>query len=209
MSDDEITKEKILSACKDRFMREGFARVSVDEISNELAMSKKTFYKHFSSKEDLVQQIVERFMGEIRGNIERILLSENTAVEKLSETMTTIAMAAGKVLPFFGQDVRKRLPDLWKRIEEFRRERISEIFNRLIDQGIREGYMRQDLNRRVLLLCLFSAVDGIVQPHVLAAESFSVSEGIRGILNIFFRGVLTQSGVDQFDRLTSRAYQPQ
>ena len=69
MSEDEITKEKIFSVCEERFFREGFASVSVDEISTNLAMSKKTFYKHFASKEDLVQQIMERFMGTVRSHV--------------------------------------------------------------------------------------------------------------------------------------------
>ncbi len=201
MPEDEIIKEKIFSTCQDRFLKEGFARTSVDEIATDLAMSKKTFYKYFSSKEDLVQQIMERFMGSVRGNVERILLSDKSAVEKLSEIIAMIGTNAGRLSPAFGQDIQRRIPQLWKHIEEFRRQRISEVFARLITQGVNEGTMRPDMNARVFLMCVLGSIDRIMQPHLLANESFSVGDAVKEILNIFFRGGLTQKGRDQFEQL--------
>ncbi|MEK7250639.1 MAG: hypothetical protein AAB209_09475, partial [Bacteroidota bacterium] len=89
----------------------------------------------------------------------------------------------------------------WKRIEDFRRERISDVFNRLITQGVSEGTMRPEMNKRVFLMCVVSAIDGIMQPHILANESFSVSDAIREILSVFFVGALTQQGRIQFEQL--------
>jgi AcrR family transcriptional regulator len=200
MSEDDITKEKIFSAGQDRFWKEGFSRISVDEITTDLAMSKKTFYKYYSSKEDLVRQIMERFMGNVRTNVERILLSDKNAVEKLSEVITMIGNNAGRLTPTFGQDIKRRIPALWKHIEEFRRQRISDVFARLIKQGIDEGTIRADMNPRVFLLSVLGSIDRIMQPDVLVHESFSISDALHEILNIFFRGGLTPKGRDQFEQ---------
>jgi AcrR family transcriptional regulator len=207
MSEDEIIKERIFSTCQDRFLKEGFARISVDEITTDLAMSKKTFYKYFSSKEDLVQQIMERFMRGVRGNIERILLSDKSAVEKLSEIIAMIGNNAGRLSPAFGQDIQRRIPHLWKHIEEFRRQRVSEVFARLIAQGVNQGTMRPDMNARVFLMCVLGSIDRIMQPEVLVHESFSVAGAIQEIMGIFFRGALTQKGKDQFEELENTRQQ--
>ena len=200
MSEDEITKEKIFSACQDRFVREGFASISVDEIATDLAMSKKTFYKHFASKEDLVQQIMERFMGTIRSHVEHTLLSDKSAIEKLSEVFTMIATNASRLAPAFGRDIQRRLPHLWKHIEDFRRQRISDVFTRLNRQGVEEGTMRAEMNERLFLMCILAAIDRIMQPEVLANESFSVGGAIQEIIGIFFKGALTQKGREQFEQ---------
>ncbi|MEK9137184.1 MAG: hypothetical protein AAB393_08680, partial [Bacteroidota bacterium] len=147
------------------------------------------------------QQIIERFMGSVRGNVERILLSDMSAVEKLSEIIAMIGTNAGRLSPAFGQDIQRRIPQLWKHIEEFRRQRISEVFARLITQGVNEGTMRPDMNARVFLMCVLGSIDRIMQPHLLANESFSVGDAVKEILNIFFRGGLTQKGRDQFEQL--------
>jgi len=201
MPEDHITKEKIISASQERFFKEGFSKISVDEIATDLAMSKKTFYKFFTSKEDLTQQIMERFMGNVRTNVERILLSNLSAVEKLSEVITMIATNASHLMPVFGQDIKKHIPHLWKSIEDFRRQRISEVFARLIKQGIDEGAIRPDLNGRVFLMSVLGAIERIMQPDVLVHESFSVSDALKEILGLFFRGGLTQKGRDQFEQL--------
>ncbi len=201
MLEDDLTKEKIFSFCQERFLKEGFSRITVDEIAADLGISKKTFYKFFSGKEDVVQQIMERVMGGIRTNIERIMQTDKSAVEKHSEIITLIATNASSLMPVFGQDIKKRMPPFWKRIEEFRRERIADVFNRLITQGVSEGTMRPEMNKRVFLMCVISSIDGIMQPQILAHESFSVSDAIREILSVFFAGALTQQGRLQFEQL--------
>ena len=203
MSEDEIIKEKIFSACRERFLKEGFAKTSVDEISSDLAISKKTFYKYFASKEDLVQQIMERFLGGVRTNVERILINDKSAVEKLSEVIGMIASNAGQIMPMFGQDIKKRIPQLWKHIEDFRRQRISEVIARLVKQGVAEGTMRPEMNHRVFLMAVLATIDGVIQPHILAEESFSLSDALKEVINIFFNGALTEKGREQFKLLHS------
>jgi AcrR family transcriptional regulator len=201
MSDDEIVKERILDSCRERFLRDGFARLTVDEIAADLGISKKTFYKHFKNKEALVQTIMDRTMATIKGRVEQILLSDARAVEKLSQIIQLMATHVSRLVPVFGNDIQKRMPHLWKQIEEFRRQRISEIFGRLTTQGVSEGTMRADMNQRVFLLCVLGSIDRVMQPHVLANESFSVSDAIREILGIFFQGGLTPAGRQQFEQL--------
>ena len=40
-------------------MHEGFSKVTLDEIATELGMSKKTLYKYFEDKEDLLRAGIE------------------------------------------------------------------------------------------------------------------------------------------------------
>jgi len=207
MVEDDVIKEKIFAFCQDRFIREGFASTSVDELSADLSISKKTFYKYFSGKEDIVQQIMDRFMETIRANVERILLSDRSAVEKFSEVITMIATNASRLIPAFGRDLQRRMPHLWKQIEEFRRQRISDVFTHLNRQGIQEGTMRPDMNPRVFLMSVLASIDRIMQPEVLANESFSVRGAIEEIMGIFFKGAMTQKGRDQFDEFMLTNYQ--
>lgn len=201
MSEDDIIKERILTTCQERFFKEGFAATSVDEISTDLAMSKKTFYKYFSSKDDLVRQIMHRFMGRMRVKSEEILLENSSAVEKLSAFITLLGTNASRLTPLYGKDIKKHIPQLWKEIEEFRQERISWMFARLTKQGMDEGTVRPDMNPRVFLMSILGTIERIMQPDVLIHESFSVSDALAEILNIFFRGGLTQKGREQFEDL--------
>ena len=83
MNDEDSTRERILSHASERFFRDGFARVSVDEIATELAISKKTIYKYFDSKDDLVARVVERRMGEVRRRVVSVIDTDRNFIEKL------------------------------------------------------------------------------------------------------------------------------
>jgi AcrR family transcriptional regulator len=49
-------KEKIIQRATDLFLKLGFKSVTMDDIANEMAISKKTIYTHFKNKTDLVKE---------------------------------------------------------------------------------------------------------------------------------------------------------
>jgi hypothetical protein len=97
--------------------------------------------------------------------------------------------------------VQRHLPQLWSRIEKFRRERLAKSITQLLEQGMREGYIRKGVNARVFQLALLASVDGIMQPHILSNESFSSKEALQAIMDIFFQGIFTDSARREFNEL--------
>ena len=87
----ENSKERILSHASDRFLREGFLRVSVDEVASDLIMSKRTLYSVFPSKETLVRQVVDHLLAEVHANLEEIQGSEDAFIGTFHRTMTFLA----------------------------------------------------------------------------------------------------------------------
>ncbi len=73
---DLAQKQRILEAVRDRMLPEGFSRLSVEEIAAMFGMSKKTFYKFFPTKEDLINQVADRIMAEGRATMGKIIGSD-------------------------------------------------------------------------------------------------------------------------------------
>ena len=53
------TRQRLLEAALSRFYRDGFANVGLDQIIDEVGISKTAFYKHFESKDDLMVAILD------------------------------------------------------------------------------------------------------------------------------------------------------
>ncbi len=53
-------KEEILIAALNLFARDGYEAVSVSQIAGELGMTKEALYRHYKSKKDIFNCIVER-----------------------------------------------------------------------------------------------------------------------------------------------------
>jgi hypothetical protein len=140
-------------------------------------------------------------MGSVRIFVEQLVASDLDFVQKLNELMRFMGSQVGKFSKIMQHDMQRHNPSLWKRVEQFRRERILENFSRLIEQGVSEGYVRKDVNKRIFLLAYMSTIEAIMQPNVLAEEPFSAHEALRSILALFFEGVLTKSGKSKLEDL--------
>jgi AcrR family transcriptional regulator len=53
------TKQRLIEAALKRFYRDGFRNVGLDQILNDVGISKTAFYKHFECKEDLMMAVLE------------------------------------------------------------------------------------------------------------------------------------------------------
>jgi AcrR family transcriptional regulator len=60
------TRERILRAAADLFHRQGVHLTSPNDILRESRTGKSQFYHYFKSKEDLIHQVVQNFIAEIR-----------------------------------------------------------------------------------------------------------------------------------------------
>jgi AcrR family transcriptional regulator len=194
-------KERILQLALTRFMEAGFARTSVDDLMSELAMSKKTFYKYFPSKEELVRQIATRIMGEVSRTLRSVVDEPVPFVEKLHRLMELLGVQFRRVGKPMLVDLQRHFPSLWEEIERFRRDHIMRNLTAVLDAGRRSGEVRADVDTRIFLLCYIAAIEGVLTPSVLINESFSAEEALRGIMGLFFRGVLTPEARRQLDEL--------
>lgn len=200
-TDNANVKSRILDYAVSLFKDSGFARVTVEDITSGLGMSKKTFYKCFESKEDLIFQIVKQITGEIALRLAEIQQSEQPFVQKLHALITLVHSRFRKFSTPLLRDIQIHAPGTWEYIQEFRRNKILTVWSGLIEQGKREGYIRGDINSRLLLLSIIGLIEAVVNPTTLSNESFSTDEAMRGIMGMIFRGILTDAAVQQLDSL--------
>ena len=79
MKDINNILDKILSLLK----RFGARSVTMDDISRELGMSKKTLYQEFADKDDLINRVIDFDMEQSRVFLEQVHHSESNAVQEL------------------------------------------------------------------------------------------------------------------------------
>ncbi|MBN2685825.1 MAG: TetR/AcrR family transcriptional regulator [Pontiellaceae bacterium] len=83
-------KDAIADAFKKHFTYFGFRKTSVNDVSKELQISKKTIYAHFSSKERIFYYIISRVAYEIQADMKTKLVDLPSWTEKVSELVRMI-----------------------------------------------------------------------------------------------------------------------
>ena len=198
MSTDTEIRERIISFAREHFMREGFSKVTLDEIAAELGMSKKTLYKYFENKEDLLRAGIHENLRTIARGVESIASSDKPFAEKLARIMMLIGKQMSRLSRPAMSDMQKFAPELWKEIETFRREQIFSKIGSMITQARDEKVFQPDADEKILVLMIMNCVQGIMNPSVLSQYSFSAEEAFRIIFKTIFEGALSEEARRDF-----------
>lgn len=152
------TQHKILDTAGEMFMRCGLRSVSIDDICNRIHISKKTFYMHFRSKEELI----EALLGSMRKQREAQVAVTNRSSNAIDIAMHEISEArtnnANDLFYNFFYDLRKYYPDIEARHESAMRQVMFDHFCRGLRKGIEEGYFRDDLNVEATVVLMHSHI---------------------------------------------------
>jgi mycofactocin system transcriptional regulator len=65
------THERIVRVAVDLFSRQGFSRTTVDEIAAAAGVGRRTIFRYFPSKNDIVTSDFDRVLARLRGELER------------------------------------------------------------------------------------------------------------------------------------------
>jgi AcrR family transcriptional regulator len=191
-------KQRIIEVAAKRFLELGISKVTLDEIASDLGMSKKTMYKFFPSKEDLLATIVHSMMSNNSICIEGIIGSDKPFMQKANELFAFLGRQIGTISKQFIIDLQRFSPSLWKELEEFRRQRILSNMRLMFLLAKDEGIFRKEIDVELFILIFVHAVQGIVSPQTLAEQSFSTEEALQGIFKILFEGAMTDEARNKF-----------
>jgi len=187
------TKLQIQNAATELFHQYGFHKVTIDEIVSKIGISKKTFYKHFETKETLVLNLIENNLTGINTVIDKLM--KNTKIsyrEKIEQLLSTTNSVHAKFSMPFMQDIIKYLPDTVNKILDASINVITENFKILFKKGIEKNVFRGDVDADIFINMYFNFIQKMHDPKMLSNISYSLDDIRQMILTILFEGILTE-----------------
>ena len=199
-------QNKIIEHTEEKFFRDGFYKTTMDEIATELRMSKKTIYKFFPSKDDLIHSIAKFFMNKMKSKILPALQSEKNAIEKLGDLINILAKASEKISAARMEELKRHYPSIWNEIDNFRTEMMFGNITKVIEQGKKEGLF-VDYPTNIIMNVLVASVRSIVNPDFVMNNNYSIIEAARYAFRIVISGILTDKGKKEFNKSFSKVLQ--
>ncbi|MHB1688266.1 MAG: TetR/AcrR family transcriptional regulator [Ignavibacteriaceae bacterium] len=195
MPEEKEMKERILDKAEKMFLQFGYAKVTMEEIASGLGISKKTLYKFFSSKENLVRELTNNRICNSEKQINKIWAEEGLDfVGKLKKMLDFIGKESSKSTGPLFEDIQKNIPDLWNIIREYKKMRNLKKAEDIFISGVENRVFRNDIGKDIILLMFTSAVQGIVNPETLSQLPYSENQAVEAIFKILFEGILTEEG---------------
>lgn len=190
---------RILEAAQRHLIAAGSSAMKMDDLSDELGMSKKTLYNYFSGKDAIIDAVVEELSRSIRSRFEEILSDPNmNSAQKLSRVLDEVGSRISKLSPSLLRDLKKNMPSVYQKIDEVRSRNVPIVFARLIQQGIAEGLVRADIDPIFAGQFWLQAIRGLLDPDVLERTQLTTRQTLEKSVHLFFNAILTEKGNQQY-----------
>lgn len=186
---------RLIAVARELYTSYGFSRIKMDDVARKLGISKKTLYRHFPSKEALFEAALlatlagwkQRYAG-IAGDRSR------NCVSKLQELTEFISYCYSMMSKALADDLRRYAPRTWEAIEGWRCEMIFKHLAGLLEEGVREGYFKEDVDRGLGLTLYYEFSRSVLNPDFVTTYPYSASQVSSAVSRLFFERLLTARG---------------
>lgn len=179
-------RERIATAFTERARLKGIRAVVMSDLARELSMSKKTLYQHFASKDALVRDIVDRWVGRLREQARRDDLPVHD-VQELVRWWTEFWVKEQTDFCFeFWRDLQTDHPETWN------------AFWDVLKQGVPvqarvQQWLRPGISPQIAADLYYEIIAFYNGPVVCAKFGSSRREAVLAACEIWIQGALRSS----------------
>ena len=187
-------KEKIIQKASELFLQLGFKSVTMDDIANNMGISKKTIYTHFNNKTHLVKEATLAVFHQISCGIDHIQSLNNNPIEELYEIkkFALLQLKNEKSSPQY--QLQKYYPEIFVKLKDKQFEKMCECTLSNLKRGISLGLYRDNLDIEFVSRIYFIGVIGIKDDTLFPIEKFPKAQLMGDYLEYHLRGIVTAEG---------------
>lgn len=187
-------KNKIIQKATDLFLKLGFKSVTMDDIANEMAISKKTIYTHFKNKTALVKECTFCVMDSITSGIDEICALDQNPIEELFEIKKFILRKLEDDQSSPQYQLQKYYPEISKKLHQNQFEKMMECTQKNMTKGIDQGLYRSNLDPDFIARLYFLGIHGIKDQNLFPIDRFPAKFVTEEYLEYHLRGIVTPQG---------------
>ena len=189
-------RERAIETTSDIVLKCGNLSVRMDDVAQELSVSKRTLYEIFGSKEELLVECMKRHIA----RMSKIIADEMGREE---DVLTVFIKHLEVLIAESRERDHNKFEDMDKypKLKKLFHEHLADMACRMrgfMELGVRQGVFRDDLNRDVLMKS-FSAM-GTMANKESESGQFRYDELIDGTIVVLLRGIATPKGMEKLDK---------
>lgn len=180
-------KDIIIHAAMEEIRMRGL-RFTMQDLATRLKVSKRSLYENFSSKENLIDEMVDIILSDMTEKEHAIFARDIPIPEKVEALLTIHPYDAEMFNTNVYEDLKRMYPQQWQKIENSRLERQRHV-EVLLTQGIEEGTLRP-FQVSLIGHILKDAFESFTSYSFLAGNGLTYEKAMHNLLDILFKGML-------------------
>ena len=195
-SNREEIRERAIETTSEIVLRCGNLSVRMDDVAQELSVSKRTLYEIFGSKEELLLECMNRHITRMSKMLEEEIGREEDVLTVFLKHLEVLINESRERDHNKFEDM-----DKYPKLKKVFHEHLADMARRMrgfMELGVKQGVFRDDLNMDVLMKA-FSAM-GTMANKEADKNEFRYDELIDGTLVVLLRGIASPKGMAKLEK---------
>ena len=195
-----IMKDKIIHKSAELFLNLGFKSVTMDDIANEMGISKKTIYVHFENKTKLVEATTLSVFETISQGIDNITSLKKNPIEEIYEIKHFVMnnLKDEKSSPQY--QLQKYYPRLFASLKQKQFDVMQNCVVENLKRGVAIGLYRSSISVEFVSRIYFSSMMTIKDHDLFPLKVFSMNMLMEHFLEYHLRGICTTKGLETLSK---------
>lgn len=198
---DEIKYRNLLEKVAELFQKYGLRSISMDDISRELGISKKTLYGYVSNKADLIDAVIAMRRDLVCDHMVKTLGTENNAIDellKISQILNNTHDSFNTMMMF---DLEKFYPELYVKYRDDRFSTVHRFILQNLENGIREGLYRNDLDTNLIASLYIKKMENVRDDEFFKDLNVNFDHVFEVMFENHIRGIANEKGIAYFEEI--------
>jgi len=196
--------ERVILKSIELFTLSGIRQVTMDQIAEEVGMSKRTIYELFKDKDALVLECLETMHIRYTQEIQEILTNASNVIEALYHLGKHTEKTKSMINRSFFEDLKKLYPNMWETMKKRNKPGIGSFSYKILVKGIEEGIIKKDINIEIVDTFIFKMMETFHKKEGFP-ENTSDKDLLKNIIIPYYMGISTDKGkklIEQYIPLT-------
>jgi len=167
----------------------------MDDLAGHLACSKKTLYKYFRDKRDLVSQALHSHIDGLEVQMKEMMASNGNAIDMAMAEMESKHKMLSAINSTVLYDLKKFYPKVFEATHARRRNMIRSVVIHNVTRGMEQGLYREDLNVDAVADLHLALVEDMVRQAENGTLPRPLAEHFKELFTYHIRGIASPKGL--------------
>lgn len=180
---------EILKAAEEEFQVSGL-KFTMTDVAKKMHISKKTIYLYYTSKEELLMDMLKTGFDDIQNNKKKILKKEIPLEKKIREIMIALPDQYQVIDLRMLSDLHQKYPKVYKALRTYLESDWEPVIH-LLEEGMKAKKVRR-ISIPALQTIITATIESYLSTDVLKNSRMSYTEGLDAMMDIVMDGLLTK-----------------
>jgi len=185
----EIRQQQIVDVAQKIIFKYGSEHLTIKRIANEIGISEAAIYRHFENKKAILMFLIDHVEGSLIADIDAAVpVGEIVTLEIIGQAIrahfSSINSRKGLAFQVIAEIISLGDKSLNKRTLRMIETYVGKL-RELLNEGVKSGTLRSDVDLDAAALLLFSLIQSLVEIWAISGCKFSLTEKLNSVWLVF------------------------